>query len=433
MLGILGLLTMLIIMVLLFKSKTTPAIAFITVPIAIALVAGFSAQEIGEFVKKGVGGTSSTATLFIFSIMFFGLMSDVGMFDTIISKLVKKAGTNVITITVLTSIIAMIGHLDGSGASTFLITIPTMLPIYKKLNMRKTTLVAVATAAMGVMNLLPWGGPTMRAASVLGIEANAIWHQLIPMQIVGIIASLVVAVLMGKMEIKRGAGKSIEEDAAEMEVAVTTASNDLARPKLFWFNLILTVGVILVLSFVKVPTYLPFMVGSAIALLVNYPGMKNQEKRVKSHASAALMMATTLLAAGVLLGILEESGMMDSMANGMVNLVPAFMGPYIHIIIGIASAPLAILFCTDSYFYGVLPIMISIGSSFGIDPVVVAMTMLIGRNCACFISPVVPATFLGCGLAEVEINEHIKHTFWWVWGISIFMMLSGIIMGIIPL
>jgi CitMHS family citrate-Mg2+:H+ or citrate-Ca2+:H+ symporter len=434
MLGILGFLTMFIIIVLLFKSKVTPTIAFIIIPIVMAAIGGFSVTEIGDFVKSGVGSTASTATLFIFSITFFGLMSDVGMFDVLIDKLVKKAGTKVIAITILTAVIAMISHLDGAGASTFLITVPAMLPLYKKLNMRNTTLMLICTASMGVMNLLPWGGPTMRAATVLGIEASYLWHQLIPMQIAGIIACLAVAVIMGRQEIKLGAGANgVITLETEEEVKENTAKAELARPKLVWFNAALTIGVILVLSFVDMPTYIPFMIGVSIALIVNYPGMKNQEKRLKAHASAALTMAMTLLAAGVLLGVLDKSGMMESMANAMANVIPAFMGPYIHLIIGVASAPLALVFGTDSYYYGVLPIMIGIASSFGIDPIAVAITMVICRNCASFISPLVPATFLGCGLAEIEIKDHIRTSFWWVWGISIIMMIIGIFTGVLPL
>lgn len=109
-------------------------------------------------------------------------------------------------VAVMTCIIAMIGHLDGGGASTFLITIPAMLPIYKKLHMRPTALLLICVTAMGVMNLLPWGGPTMRAASVLSMEANVLWRQLMPMQAVGILIALVTAVVWGRIEIKRGAG-----------------------------------------------------------------------------------------------------------------------------------------------------------------------------------------------------------------------------------
>lgn len=436
MLGFLGFLTMALIIILLLKNKTVPAIAFITVPTLIALIAGFSVVEVGGFIKTGVVDTAEMATLFIFSITFFGLMGDVGMFDRIISALVKKAGNGVMSVCFLTTLIAMIGHLDGSGASTFLITIPAMLPIFKKLGMRKTSLMTICTAAMGVMNLLPWGGPTMRAASVINVDAAELWHQMIPMQVVGVFCAFGVAAIIGMMEKKRGAGYNparIVDVVPDTGDASSESKEALMRPKLFWFNVGLTLAVILVLSFVKIPAFLPFMVGTAIALFVNYPGTKAQEGRIKAHSRAAIMMASTLLSAGVLLGILQESGIMDAMASVLVSVIPTAMGPYIAIVIGVLSAPLALVFCTDSYYYGVMPIVLGVASSFGVSPVHVAITMIVCRNCACFISPVVPATFLGCGLAEVDIKDHIKSSFGWVWAISIIMLVTGLPFGIITL
>ena len=434
MLGLIGFLTMATIILLLLRSKTIPAIAFVAVPTVMALIAGFSVGEIGGFVKKGVASTSSMAALFIFSITFFGIMTDAGMFDRIIDALVGRAGNNVVAITVLTAVIACIGHLDGSGASTFLITIPAMLPIYQKLGMRATTLMLICTSAMGVMNLMPWGGPTMRAATVVGVDPTDLWTTLIPMQAVGLVICFAIAVIMGRLEIKNGAGfdpnRKIVASAEESAVS-GEKKKELVRPKLFWFNLILTIALILVLSFADIPSYYVFMIGVAIALLVNYPGSKLQNKIIKAHSSAAITMASTLLAAGVLLGILGESGIMDAMATAMVSVIPSFMGPYIAIIFGILSVPLALAFDTDSYFYGVLPIVVGIGESFGVNPVDVAIALVVCRNCATFISPVVPATYLGCGLAGVEIKDHIKVTFFWIWGVSLVCLVSGIILGII--
>ena len=431
-LGIMGFLTMAIIIVLLLKSKTVPSIAFIAVPIVMALIGGCAFTDIGKYVKAGVLDTAPTATLFIFSILFFGIMSDAGMFDKIINALLKKAGSSVISITMLTALIAMIGHLDGGGASTFLITIPAMLPIYKKMNMRKTTLMTICTAAMGVMNLLPWGGPTMRAASVINMDASDLWMQLIPMQFVGLFCAFGLAFILGKMEKKRGAGYHAD---AVIEVAENSdfKENELARPKLFWFNIALTLVVIIALVFVDVPSYLIFMLGVVVALMVNYPGKNMQDKIIKSHSGPAIMMATTLLTAGVLLGVLENSGMMDQMATLLVAVMPDALGPHLALVIGVLSAPLALVFCTDSYFYGVLPIMIGVGARFGVNPAEIAITMVVCRNCASFISPVVPATFLGCGLAEIEINEHIKKSFVPVFIISLICLVCGVLFGIIKI
>ena len=145
------------------------------------------------------------------------------------------------------------------------------------------------------------------------------------------------------------------------------------------------------------------------------------------------MMSSTLFAAGVFLGMLEESGLMEHMATILASMLPQALGPFLPILIGILSVPLTLVFCTDAYFYGLLPVLISLGNAFGVDPVQTAISMVVCRNCATFISPVVPATFLGTGLAGVEIKDHIKNSFFWVWGVSIICMLAGLLFGIIQL
>ena len=435
-LALLGFATIIAIIVLLLKNVTVPALAFIGVSTVTTLVliasGAFGVEEMGGFIKAGVADVHGTAALFIFSVLFFGIMTDVGMFDRVINALMKKVGSNVVGVALMTCVIAMIGHLDGGGASTFLITIPAMLPVYKRLHMRRTTLLLICVTAMGVMNLMPWGGPTMRAASVLGIEANDLWRQLMPMQAVGIAIAVATAVFWGFMEKKNIAstGGEVLEDAAVTEEAAETDTS-LARPKFFLFNVLLTLVVILCLVFLPVPSYYIFMVGCVLALFVNYPGAKLQNKIIKSHSGPALMMASTILAAGVFLGVLEQSGIMDHMANVLASFIPAPMGRFLPLIIGALSVPLTLLFCTDSYFYGLLPVLISIGDAFGVNPVHTAIAMVVCRNCATFISPVVPATFLGVGLAGVEIKDHIKHSFFWIWGVSLLCLLSGLIFGVI--
>jgi CitMHS family citrate-Mg2+:H+ or citrate-Ca2+:H+ symporter len=454
MLGLFGFLVVGIIVFLLLKKITVPAIAFITVPTAIVIIAGyagllpesaltisgelknFSFLTVGRFIRTGVRGTYETAALFIFSITFFCLMDDTGLFDRIIGGLAKKAGNNVILVCMLTTLIAIIGHLDGSGASTFLITIPAMYPVFKRLKMRNTSLMLIATSARGVMNLLPWGGPTLRAASVIGMDAGVLWRHILPMQGIGIILAFGVSFIVGKKEIKNGAGYDPDYQpvlAADGEKEQPPAEKAaLRRPGLFWFNVILTLATVAALCFVNVPSFYLFMIATAVTLLVNYPGNKVQSARIGAHAKGAVMMASTLLAAGVLLGILQQSGMMDAMGNLMVGIIPPVLGPHIAIIIGIFSTPLALAFDTDSYYYGVLPVVINVAGSYGVPPAAVAVTMVVCRNLACFISPMVPATLLGCGLADVEINEHIKTSFFWVWGMSLIMLAAGLLLGVIP-
>ena len=446
---ILGFLCIVAIVLTLFKSKTLPSIAFIVFPaiLALALVFGgyYSMDDVASLIKSGFSSTSPTAALFVFSVLYFGIMTDAGMFDVIIGKLMKLIGGNVIGVTVMTCIIALIGHLDGGGASTFCIVVPAMLPVYKKMHMRPTSLLQIAVLAMGVLNLMPWAGPTMRAASVLGMEAGKLWGTLIPIQIFGVILALVHAVVVGLLEQKRGAGLNGKLAEVEGEVVLdeteASAQNDLARPKLFLFNIALTIAVIALLIVDIFPSYVPFMLGVAIAILVNYPGAKMQKKIINSHAGPALMMCSTLMGAAVLMGILVKSVSVDGvvipsvvtcMADLIKMVLPAALGRHLPLVIGILSVPLALAFDTDSYFYGMLPVMIGIGEGFGIGALPIAVAMVVCRNCATFISPMVPATLLGVGLADVDIKDHIKNAFPWVWGFSILCLIFAVIVGIMP-
>ncbi len=462
--GILGLLTIVAIVVTLFKSKTQPAIAFIVWPtiLALILVIGgrHSFDDIAAMIKSGFSSTGPTAALFVFSVLYFGFMTDAGMFDVIIGKLMKLVGDNVIGVAVVTCIIALVGHLDGGGASTFCIVIPAMLPVFKRMHMRPTSLLRIAVLAMGVLNLMPWAGPTMRAASVLGTEAGALWKTILPVQIFGIVLALAHAVLTGFQEKKRGAGlhgKLAETEGVieldETAGAASAGDSELARPKLFIFNILLTVAVIAMLIWDVFPSYYPFMIGCAVALFVNYGfSAKMHKKIINLHAGPALMMCSTLMGAAVLMGILTSSMGADGkvisakvmelpedalpsvvrcLANMVASFMPAALGKQLPLVIGILSVPLALAFDTDSYFYGMLPVVIGIGQAFGVAAQPIAVAMVICRNCATFISPMVPATLLGIGLAEVDIKDHIKASFLYVWAFSIICMIVGKVIGII--
>ena len=445
--GILGFITIIAIVVTLFQSRTLPSIAFIIFPtiLAIILVIGgyYTFDDIGSLIKSGFSSTGPTAALFVFSVLYFGLMTDTGMFDVIINALMKLVGSSVIGVTMVTCMIALVGHLDGGGASTFCIVVPAMLPVYKRMHMRPTTLLRVAVLSMGILNLMPWAGPTMRAATVLGIQAADLWHTILPIQIFGIILALGHAFLAGVQEKKRGAGLTGKLAELEGEVVVEEAAqaqaNELARPKLFTVNILLTVCVIAMLIWGAFPDYVPFMLGLALGLFINYGFTANAHKKIiNSHAGPALMMCSTLMGAAILMGILvKDVGEIASVVTCMADLIkmvlPAFLGRHLPIVIGILSVPLALAFDTDSYFYGMLPVMIGIGEGFGINAIHVAIAMVVCRNCATFISPMVPATLLGVGLAEIDIKDHIKASFMYVWGFSILCMIFAIIAGIMVL
>ncbi len=432
MVAVVGFAMIICIVALLLKGKMSPIVVLTVIPAVAALILGHGPVEIADFIKEGVKTTTNNGILFIFSVIYFGVMSDTGMFDVIVNFLVKKAGNNVIAVTIATAIIATIAHLDGTTATTVLITIPALYPVYKAMKIDTKILLCLTGACMGVMNLLPWGGPVARAATVLSMDANDLWHILIPIQIVGLIFNIVVAVLLGMLAIKQGAGagkgEKVEQDQKTKDEEIA-----LRRPKLLIFNLALTIGLIAVLSAGLVTSYVAFMIALSLALAVNYPNLKTQDKLVKKHAPAALIISATLFSAGAMVGIFDGTGMLTEMANAIMSIIPGFLGQFIHIIFGILALPLGLCIGTDAYFYGIMPLVMQVGETYGVASLSTALTMIIGKNLALMVSPLVPATYLAIGLTDVELKDHMKFSIPIYWGISIVMLVIGVILGIVPL
>lgn len=437
-LGVMGILMIVTIVWALIQSKTNPVPIFVIVPIVAAVIVGFGPHEIFAFMKAGVSKTWSTAVLFIFSIVFFALMGDVGLFDPMVNWLSKKAGNNIMAVTIATSLIAVIAHMDGSLASTLLITIPAMLPVYKKLHIRPVTLLVIIGAAMSIMNLVPWGGPVARTGVVLNADVNALWQQLIPLQGVGLVIVVLFAAYMGWVEKRRGAGLHATGKAALLDSTVEDSDighsqaefDAMKRPKLIWINLLITLGVIGLLCFTKVPLYGAFMLGLAIALIINFPGAKAQSKAIKMHADTALTMPMILLASGIFLGVLDGTGMMKSMASLLIGLVPDAIGGHLQTVFGIFGVPIGMLLGTDSYFFGLVPLAISVGQQFGIDGHNMAMAMLISKNYGVLVTPHAATTFLACGLAGVEIKDMLKFCAPRLFVLSLISLTFGALLGL---
>lgn len=425
MVALVGFIMIIAIVVLLLKGKMSPIVVLTIIPTIAALILGFGPIEVAGFIKDGIGTTTSNGILFIFSVIYFGVMSDTGMFDVIVNGLVKVAGKSVIAVTVATAIIATIAHMDGTTATTVLITIPAMYPVYKRMNIDTRILVCLTGACMGVMNLLPWGGPVARAATVLQMDANELWRVLIPIQILGFFANIVVAVLLGMLAIKQGAGAG-KGVVVEVDEKAKAEEDALRRPKLLIINIALTVALIAILSLDLVTSYVAFLIFLCIALAINYPDLKLQDKLVKKHAPSALIISATLFSAGAMVGIFDGTGMLTEMANTIIAIVPGFMGGFLHIIFGILALPLGLCIGTDAYFYGIMPLVIEVGSTYGIPAMATVSAMIIGKNLALLVSPLTPATYLAIGLTNNELKDHMKYSIPWYWIVSIVMLIFAV-------
>ena len=380
----------------------------------------------------------SIAVMFIFAILYFGIMQDVGLFNPIIKYMIKITSGNVIAISIGTVIVAAIAHLDGSGASTFLITIPALLPLYKHLDMSPYLLLLLVSASASIMNMVPWGGPLGRAASVIGVDPTALWHTLIPVQAAALAILICMATILGMREKKRikfkvndtqNSGNS--DNNKSITGTYTLVDENVDKPKSLWFNALLTLGLIATLMSGIIPAALIFMIAVSISLTVNFPNVKSQFERIKAHSPSALLMASIILAAGVFLGILTGTKMLDALAVSLTTLLPTVIIPYLHIIIGFFGVPFELILNTDAYYFALLPVVEQVVHVHGVSAQSTAYAMLIGNIVGTFISPFSPALWLALGLAGLEMGKHIMYSFFWLWGFSIVILIIAMLMGVI--
>ena len=229
--------------------------------------------------------------------------------------------------------------------------------------------------------------------------------------------------------VKKGAGQG-KGEILEVDEKARQAEDFLRRPKLLIFNLMLTVILLAILSSGIITSYVAFLLALSTALAVNYPDLKLQDKLVKKHAPAALLISATLFSAGAMVGIFDGTGMLTEMAN---VIIPSFLGRFLHIIFGILALPLGLCMGTDAYFYGIMPLVIEVGSTYGIAPLSTAIAMIIGKNLSLMVSPLVPATYLAIGLTNTELKDHMKFSIPIYWAISICMLIIAVIIGVVPL
>ena len=429
MLALIGFTLMIVLMFVLIKEKMAPPLAFILLPIIAAALAGFGVTEISEFIKTGMKTMMSTAILFIFSISYFTLMSDAGLFDPIIDFLIKRTGKSITTVLIAVLLTTFVAHLDGSGATTFLIVVPAFLPICKKMKIRPQALLAAMCGGYGVMNLVPWGGPTMRAASVANIEVGDLYSFMIPGVICLALIAFGIALIVSKIEKKHGAGTVAEVLSDEKE-----EQNEKKQGKkgIYVFNLILTLAMLVLLFMdTPLPLYSIFMIAFAIALIVNYPNAKQQNKKIKEYGTNAMVMTVTLFSVGVFMGVIKDSGMVEAMANTIVAVLPSAIAPHMHWFMCLFSVPLLMVLGTDAFYYALLPIIIGVVEPFGVTPETVAAAFLLTATLGTPVSPSVAAVYVGLGLSDVSIGEHIKYSLRLVWPASIVVLVLATVIGVI--
>lgn len=476
MLTILGFAMIATFLVLIMMKKMSPIAALVLIPALFCVFVGKGAQ-LGDYVLDGVTDLAPTAAMLMFAIVYFGVMIDVGLFDPIVRGILKFAKADPMRIVVGTAILAAIVSLDGDGSTTFMITVSAMYPLYKRLKMSLVVMTGVAAMANGVMNTLPWGGPTARAATALKLDASDIFVPMIPALAVGLVGVFVLAYFLGLRERKRlgvltldqvlveekaeeketetvlvgagsgsgasGTGKattggagsgtdaeSDDEDGDAERFQVLDPNRPTLRPKLYWFNALLTGTLLTAMIMEWLPIPVLFLLGAALALTVNFPHIPDQKARLAAHADNVLNVSGMVFAAAVFTGVLQGTGMVDHMAKWMVDVIPEGMGPHMALVTGVLSLPLTYFMSNDGFYFGVLPVLAEAGAAHGVTPLEMARASLVGQPLH-MSSPLVPAVYVLVGMAKVEFGDHTKFVVKWAALTCLIILAAGFLFGII--
>ncbi|MEU2789721.1 citrate:proton symporter [Streptomyces sp. NPDC007100] len=471
MLTILGFGMIATFLVLIMMKKMSPMAALILIPALFCVLVGKGAH-LGEYVLKGVGDLAPTAAMLMFAIIYFGVMIDVGLFDPVVRGILRFCKADPVRVVVGTALLAAIVSLDGDGSTTFMITVSALYPLYRRLKMSLVVMTGVAATANGVMNTVPWGGPTARAATALKLDAGDIFVPMVPALATGLVAVFLLAYVLGRRERKRLGLLTLDEVEAKAEPVLATAGGGSGtaptggtetgpatgsgsgsaatgspagadddfqgldphratlRPRLYWFNAALTVALLTLLVLQTLPIPVLFLLGAATALTVNFPQMKDQKARIAAHAENVLNVSGMVFAAAVFTGVLTGTGMVAHMARWLVDGIPDALGPHMGIVTGVLSIPLTYFMSNDGFYFGIVPILAEAGAAHGVGSLEIARASLVGQALH-MSSPLVPAVYVLVGMAKVEFGDHTRFTVKWAVLTSLVVLAAGLLYGII--
>lgn len=427
-------LAMIILFILLLSKKKLSVFAALTlVPfvfgIITTMVTDHSLMDLFQWIQEGMffkvkdngkvsWGVISPAITILFSILYFDIMLGVGLFDPVAEFFIKKAKGDPLKVLLSTVMVASVVSLNGDTTTTIIICVAAFISLYKQLNLKLSYLAIVIVAPIGIWNQLPWGGPTIAAATAQGIEVSQLFRALLPGLLAAQIVVVLVAAYLGRKERKRlnyVAGNTVhvsEEHLEQMLKAIRDNEPELKRPKLFLFNLFLTFGSLALLIKGDIHGSIIFMMGSAIALVVNYRTVEECTKRLEELAPDVLPTAIVTMGAGVFSGVLTGSGMATALAGSIAGIIPTSLSTHMAPFYAIIAAPAICFLPQDAFYFGIASVIKDVMAQFGISPLEAAVASMVGQSFR-LISPVIPALYLLCG--ETKLNfvdfqkEYVKY------------------------
>ncbi|MBC3476670.1 CitMHS family transporter [Pseudomonas taiwanensis] len=412
---------------LIMTNRMSTITALTLVPVFFALLGGFGLQ-VPEMMLNGMKKVAPAAAFLLFALLFFATMIDAGLFDPLIKKILKWVKCDPVKIAVGTSVLTLSVALDGDGVTTFLIVTTAMLPLYRQARMHPATLATIATISFSVMSgMTPWGGPAARAMSVLNVSQAEYFGPFLPTMILACAWVILVAYILGRLE-RRGILKGGVVGNSEFANAAVFEDDPeriaLQRPRLYWINMALTIATMGTLIADVMPSASLFLLAFVIALMINYPTIAEQKKRLKAHSGSALLIVAVVLVGGSFTGILSETHMVDALAAQLVSMVPTSWSGLVPAIIALVSIPFSFVMSNDAYFFGVVPVLAKAAEAYNVTPVEVIRAAVLAQPVH-FILPLVPSTIVLLGATQLDLKTHIRcATPWSVLTCLVFIVLA---------
>ncbi|WP_426153114.1 CitMHS family transporter [Pseudomonas sp. DC3000-4b1] len=413
-------------MYLIMSKRLSPLVALILVPITFACLGGF-ASSLGPMMFDGLKMLAPTGIMLTFAILYFCMMTDAGLFNPLIERVLRIVEGDPQKIVMGTAILGICVGLDGDGATTYIITTAALLPLYKQTGIRPQVMATVLLLTIGVMNILPWAGPFSRAASAMHVDITELFVEMLPIMLAGLAWVLVVSFILGRRERAR---------LGVTPVNLAQRIGELQQARLsgwrFCFSAALTVALIALMMMNLLPLPILFMIAFSLGLVVNYPTLKAQKTVVEKYAGSVLAVTLLIFAAGIFVGVMSGTGMIKAVSDSLVKVVPASAGHYMSVFTAIISMPFTYILTNDAFYFGILPILAETAAHYGIGAKEMAIASLIGQPVH-LLSPLVASTYLLCGLLNVDYGDNQKASIGWSIGTCMVMFVAAALLGSLTL
>lgn len=407
---IVGIIMLAIIIIGITTKKISFPIATSAIPIAVAgLFLGFNVPDIDKFLQPAISSMFvKTAFMLLFAMLYFNMVSESGMFDTIVNKIldITKDKMNVYVAMTLTVIVSSVAMLSANVATTYIIAFPTLVPLYKKLKLDRKYLLILTTSAIAMMSFIPWGIALATMSAFSGLDPEHFAKAVVPGALLFIPVFPCMIIYFAKQHKKNVGTIHIIEDA-ELELAATQEKNPNNRPKLFWVNLLILVLAVVGLTVYRYPAYMVFIFAYAITAIINYPKPADQNKINGKVAHSYFHLLIMLMSIAVFVGVFNSTGLTKAFVDLVVGIIPTAVLRYAHIIL-IAFVVVILRYLPYQIYLSLVPILIGIGAGFGLSPVQVLLPYVINLGLGTGSSPMTGGTYVGVSLAEIDMDEYVS-------------------------